>query len=191
VETSARVSTWYSTAAQQRISKNWSQSNIDAAVSSAPRVTVTFNILRDGHITNIQITQSSNNASVDDSARRAIQTSNPLMTLPAACSGPSVGVQFYFGYRKPSASQPQDGAIGMGLPDCQGNPVFQPKRVTLACGDGNFFVESLSWTGWGASFAAGVATGKMNDCRPSCAAGHFGSYPMVLIVTGKQRCPNG
>jgi hypothetical protein len=99
-----------------------------------------------------------------------------------------MAVAVYAGQQgRSSAPQPRV----MGLPDCQGNSVFQPKRVTIACGDGNFFVESLGWTGWGASFAAGVGTGKMNDCQPNCAAGHFGNYPVVLIVSGKQTCPNG
>jgi len=74
------------------------------------------------------------------------------------------------------------------LPDCQGNLLVKPASITLACGDGNFYVESLKWTGWGESFAAATGTGKANDCQPNCAAGHFHSYPMLLIVTGSQHC---
>src|SRR6516165_9610690 len=78
----------------------------------------------------------------------------------------------------------------MALPDCAGRPVVEPTSVTLACGDGNFSIEKIKWTGWGESFAAGVGTGKLNDCKPYCAAGHFHSYPMFLIATGRQSCPN-
>jgi hypothetical protein len=74
------------------------------------------------------------------------------------------------------------------LPDCQGKPVVKPSSITLACGDGNFYVENLKWTGWGESFAAATGTGKANDCTPNCAAGHFHSYPMLLIVSGSQQC---
>jgi len=74
------------------------------------------------------------------------------------------------------------------LPDCQGKLVVKPASIVLACGDGNFYVENLKWTGWGASFAAASGTGKANDCTPNCAAGHFHSYPMLLMVTGSQRC---
>jgi TonB family protein len=91
---------WYVTAVQQRISGNWLQSTIDANVSWAPRVVVTFDILRDGTITNVQVTQSSNNYSVDSSAMRAVQQSNRLMALPAAYGGSRVSVEFYFDYRR-------------------------------------------------------------------------------------------
>lgn len=91
---------WYVTAVQQRVASNWLQSTIDQNVSWAPRVVVTFDILRNGAITNIQITQSSNNQSVDLSARRAVQQSSPVMVLPAAYAGSRVGVEFYFDYRK-------------------------------------------------------------------------------------------
>jgi hypothetical protein len=79
----------------------------------------------------------------------------------------------------------------MALPDCLGRPVVQPKSVILTCGDGNFSIENIRWTGWGASFAVGMGTGKLNDCEPFCAGGHFHTYPMLLIATGRQTCPNG
>jgi len=91
---------WYVTAVQQRISSNWLQSTIDPSLSWAPRVVVTFDILRNGTVTNIQITQSSNNYSVDSSAMRAVQQASPLMPLPAAYGGSRVGVEFYFDYRR-------------------------------------------------------------------------------------------
>ncbi len=91
---------WYVTAVEQRISGNWLQSTIDANLSWAPRVVVTFDILRDGTITNLQITQSSNNYSVDDSARRAVEQSNKLAPLPPGYSDSRVSVEFYFDYRK-------------------------------------------------------------------------------------------
>jgi len=79
----------------------------------------------------------------------------------------------------------------MALPDCQGKPLVQPERVTLTCADGNFSIENMRWTGWGESFAAGMGAGKINDCEPSCVGGHFHTYPMLLIATGRQTCPNG
>jgi hypothetical protein len=76
----------------------------------------------------------------------------------------------------------------IGLPDCLGKPHVRPASVVLACGDGNFSVAKLAWTGWGQSFAAGRGTGSVNDCKPNCAAGHFHSYPVILLATGRQRC---
>jgi protein TonB len=91
---------WYVTAVQQRVASNWLQSTIDQNVSWAPRVVITFDILRNGTITNIAITQSSNNQSVDLSAMRAVQQASPVMALPAGYAGPRVGVEFYFDYRR-------------------------------------------------------------------------------------------
>lgn len=91
---------WYVTAVQQRVSSNWLQSTIDQNVSWAPRVVVSFDILRNGAITNVQITQSSNNYSVDSSALRAVQQSSPVMALPPQYGGSRVGVEFYFDYRR-------------------------------------------------------------------------------------------
>jgi hypothetical protein len=82
-------------------------------------------------------------------------------------------------------------ASTIALPNCVGKPEIKPKDVTLACGDGNFRVENIRWTGWGETFSAGIGTGTLNDCTPYCAAGHFHNYPMVVIVSGKQSCPNG
>jgi len=90
----------YVTAVQQRISREWLQSTVDPSLMWAPRVVVTFDILRDGTVTNIQVLQSSNNRSLDTSAIRAVQSSSPLLALPAAYSGTRVSVQFFFDYKK-------------------------------------------------------------------------------------------
>jgi len=78
----------------------------------------------------------------------------------------------------------------IAFPNCVGKPEVRPKDVTVACGDANFRVENIRWTGWGESFAAGMGTATVNDCEPNCAAGHFHNYPVVVIVNGKQTCPN-
>jgi periplasmic protein TonB len=91
---------WYVEAVQRRVSSNWLQSSVDPSVSVAPRVVVTFDILRDGTITNIQTTRSSGNYSVDTSAVRAIQGSSPLDRLPPEYSGSRVSVEFWFDFHR-------------------------------------------------------------------------------------------
>ena len=91
---------WYVEAVQRRISGNWLQSTVDPNVYAAPRVVVTFTILRDGTVTNIQLTQKSNNYSVDTSAVRAVQASSPLTPLPAGYSGSTVNVEFWFDFHR-------------------------------------------------------------------------------------------
>jgi protein TonB len=91
---------WFVDAVRNRISSNWLQSMVDPSVSWAPRAVVTFQILRDGSIANIQITQSSGNASVDNSAVRAILGSSPVNRLPNDYSGSTVNVEFWFEFRR-------------------------------------------------------------------------------------------
>jgi periplasmic protein TonB len=91
---------WYVEAVQRRISGNWLQSTIDPAIRFAPRVVMEFQIFRDGSVRNIQITQSSGNASVDRSALRAVQDSIPFPTLPGDYAGSYVSVEFWFEFHR-------------------------------------------------------------------------------------------
>lgn len=92
----------------------------------------------------------------------------------------------------PEASRSSPSASStIALPNCVGKPEVRPSSITFACGDGNFYVNHLKWTGWGSTFAAGMGTGSLNDCEPNCAAGHFHQYPMIVIASGTQRCPTG
>ncbi|HWX38280.1 MAG TPA: energy transducer TonB [Candidatus Sulfotelmatobacter sp.] len=90
----------YVDAVRNRISSNWLQSTVDASVRWAPRAEFTFQIMRDGTVANVQMTQSSSNRAVDNSMLRAIQSSNPLSPLPSSYPGSSVTVTFYFDFRR-------------------------------------------------------------------------------------------
>lgn len=91
---------WYVDAVRSRVSSNWLQSTIEPSLRFAPRAVVTFDILRNGSITNVQILRSSGNASVDNSAVRAIQGSNPVQALPNEYSGSRVSVEFWFDFKR-------------------------------------------------------------------------------------------
>jgi protein TonB len=91
---------WYVTAIRGRISSNWLQSTIDPNIHAAPRLFVTFTILRDGQVVNAQITQSSGVASLDRSAVRAVMDSNPMPGLPPDYRSNSVAVEFWFDFRR-------------------------------------------------------------------------------------------
>jgi TonB family protein len=90
----------YVDAVRNRISGNWLQSTVDPSVRWAPRAMYTFQILHDGTVTNVQLTQSSGNRSVDNSALRAILSSSPVSALPSNYSGGSVTVEFWFEFRR-------------------------------------------------------------------------------------------
>jgi len=91
---------WYVEAVRRRVSSNWLQSTIDPGVQWAPRAVVSFQILRDGSVTNIEMLRSSGNRSVDNSAVRAILGSSPLERLPNEYSGRVVTVEFWFEFRR-------------------------------------------------------------------------------------------
>ena len=91
---------WYVSAIRNRISSNWLKSTVDPGVRVAPRVYVTFQILRDGQIVNAQLTASSGVASLDRSALRAVFDSNPMPALPADYAGSNVAVEFWFDFRR-------------------------------------------------------------------------------------------
>ncbi len=91
---------WYVEAVQRRVSGNWLQATVDPSIRSAPRAEISFTITRDGSISNIQVTQSSGNASVDTSGVRALQASNPLQPLPGDYNGSYVNVTFYFDFHR-------------------------------------------------------------------------------------------
>ena len=91
---------WYVASMRARISANWLMATVSPNIVSAPRTYLTFEISRDGTVTNVQITQSSGISEVDRSALRAILASNPLPALPSDYAGGRVDVQFYFDFHR-------------------------------------------------------------------------------------------
>lgn len=91
---------WYVESVRRRISSNWLLSAVDPYVQWAPRAEISFDILRNGTVVNVQMTRSSGVPSVDRSAIRAIRDSSPLDRLPSAYSGERVLVEFWFDFRR-------------------------------------------------------------------------------------------
>jgi TonB family protein len=92
---------WYVDSVRRRISSNWLLSSIDPYVQWAPRVVVSFEILRNGTVVNLQVLRASGVASVDRSAVRAVRASAPLDRLPSDHVGDKVRVEFWFDFRRP------------------------------------------------------------------------------------------
>ncbi len=91
---------WYVEAVRNRVSSNWLLSIINPRIMSARRVYIEFDILRDGTIENVKLTQSSGVAEVDRSAERAVLASSPLAPLPPGYKGNDVHVDFYFDFHR-------------------------------------------------------------------------------------------
>lgn len=91
---------WYVDAIRQRISNNWLQASIDPNIRVAPRVFVTFKIMRDGRVVSPELSTSSGISSLDRSVLRAVYDSSPLQPLPAGFGGSSVDVNFWFDFKR-------------------------------------------------------------------------------------------
>lgn len=91
---------WYVEAVRQKISNHWLQSTIDPRINFAPRVVMTFQILRNGSVVNVEVIRSSGNDSVDRSALRAILDASPMQPLPTGYRGSFVQVEFWFDFKR-------------------------------------------------------------------------------------------
>jgi len=73
----------YAKLLRDRVANNWKTSDIDARISTAPPVAVTFTLVRNGSLAgSVKVTQSSGNSALDLSAQRAIYDSAPFPPLP-------------------------------------------------------------------------------------------------------------
>jgi hypothetical protein len=77
------------------------------------------------------------------------------------------------------------------LPDCVGKLQVKPRSVVFTCADAGFGAQKLDWIAWGGKTAAAIGQASVNDCTPTCVAGHFHTFRIVLVVTGSQHCPGG
>lgn len=89
---------WYAEMLRQRIAQNWRTAGLDIRSQSSPAV-ITFSIMRDGTVRNPQVTQSSGNPNIDNTALRAVYDSNPLPALPPQITENYISAQFTFNLR--------------------------------------------------------------------------------------------
>jgi protein TonB len=85
---------WYVDQMRRAIAQSWYTYDLGGAVGH--RVYVTFDVLRDGTITNVQMEESSNIPALDRSAVQALQRVGQLQPLPGGYRGNKVSVEFYF-----------------------------------------------------------------------------------------------
>jgi|SRR5579863_474334 len=91
---------WYVRVVQQKVSENWLKYQVDPNITDARRVYVTFDVMRDGRPSNVQLEQSSGVPSLDQSAVRALQRIDTFGPLPSDYSGSKVSVEFWFDYKR-------------------------------------------------------------------------------------------
>ena len=66
--------------------------------------------------------------------------------------------------------------------DCAVHGQTRPGEYNLACAGGGAYLSGLHWASWGpsAAFADGFST--INDCVPSCVAGHGHTFPVLVAL---------
>ena len=89
---------WFVDSVRNRIRQSWDQTTIEPAVRAAHRAhtVMTFRINANGSISNIRVSQSSGNSSMDYSAMRALQSIDAFRPLPNDYMGSYVDVTFDF-----------------------------------------------------------------------------------------------
>ncbi|HEY2013428.1 MAG TPA: TonB family protein, partial [Bryobacteraceae bacterium] len=75
---------WYAKILRDNVAQNWKTGDIDARITTAPPVAVTFILLRNGSVApgSVKVSQSSGNRALDFSAQRAVLDANPFPPLP-------------------------------------------------------------------------------------------------------------
>lgn len=66
---------------------------------------------------------------------------------------------------------------------CDNNAEVAPSSISN-CGDGAVGLAGLRWTSWTSHLASGYGTYFLNDCTPTCAGGHFHTYPALVTLWG-------
>jgi hypothetical protein len=62
---------------------------------------------------------------------------------------------------------------------------YRPGRLNASV-DGSFYVARVRWTTWDDREAVGDGVAHVNDCRPTCADGHYATY-RVTVHLGQPR----
>jgi hypothetical protein len=90
----------------------------------------------------------------------------------------------------PSAALPVPGVVA----DCIRAPQqlsIRPAVITLACADNGLGVENMTWTSWTTSAATGKGTLWEKLCKPDCADGQIGTYPVAVTLSAAKTSPQG
>jgi hypothetical protein len=105
-----------------------------------------------------------------------VTTPPPPATLPASPA--------------PATTRPVPGVVAdcIRAPDRLG---IRPAEVTLACADAGLGVENMTWTSWTTSAATGTGLLWEKLCKPDCAAGQIGTYPVAVTLSAVKTSSQG
>ncbi len=89
---------WYVDMIKRTVAQNWYSQLADPKASIGHAAIVTFEVHRDGSVSNPRIAQSSGVPSLDLSAMQAVQRVGSIGPLPAGYTGSSISVAYTFTY---------------------------------------------------------------------------------------------
>lgn len=114
----------------------------------------------------------------------------PLGLLLAACGATTSTIT-----RPASSASPATGSLPGVVADCTSAPPYQlsirPASIALACGDAGVGVENITWTTWTTSPATGQGTFWLKLCKPNCADGKIGTYPVAVKLSAVRTSAQG
>lgn len=90
---------YYVNGINHTVSNNWWQQEADPRASNGHAVTLLFDVLRDGTPTNVRVERASGSASLDLSARHALQRVEGFGPLPDTYRGDRITVEYTFDYQ--------------------------------------------------------------------------------------------
>jgi len=82
------------------VQQSWRTEDVNASIKTAPRVSVVFQLMRDGSARNIRLTRTSGYQDLDFSVRRAIESVSPFPRIPPEFEKDSIEVGFEFELRR-------------------------------------------------------------------------------------------
>lgn len=88
----------YAQLIRERLAQNWATNGLSGRTQNAP-VVVSFHIMRDGSVRDPKIEQTSGNLEIDNTALRAVYSSNPLPPLPPQVADNDILAEFTFNLR--------------------------------------------------------------------------------------------
>jgi TonB family protein len=80
----------------QLVAQRWNTGDVDARLQTAPVVIATFDLARNGNVSNLKLLQTSNNSALDFSVKRAIQDASPFPPMPNCIDKDTARVEFNF-----------------------------------------------------------------------------------------------
>ncbi len=89
---------WYAQLLTQTLASKWAieSTRLPPGMATSRRVTVSFDILRDGTVQDVRVLESSGNSQVDYAAQRAVLTASPVRRLPEEFERNTARVECWF-----------------------------------------------------------------------------------------------